>query len=442
MSGRSLFLAPSSSPWKQIRAKRDDGVEGGRSSQNRCAKWSHNALRSLECHSWYNNSLEGNRHKKNDSKSLHRWWCPMRARQYQTKRRVWTPGSVSKYLSVSFYAQGLFRKPRHTPPAGLIGDSAQRPRKEALSWLLLVELGKSCTDHWSPDARLCQKIVVRNDNQQTFWSNTFRGGTKILESERLIHLTTTGVPKNRSSDTCWQRNVLENWPTLRSSTCVDSIILFFSSFYFPQHKKNEEQTEKSKKKKKKKNSVAHTPQRSFLSTCGPTFEFSQSSEHKKTVYFGALLQRSTCKITIDRSTIASLEVIKQSLFSTNCLSRKKLLTFVHMKTPLGNTSHHRHCHVLKRPVFVLRYLACNWRKCSSEMSLEAVPCTHRYTATGFWSQCLQLLSLGHRKFTHLKKKKVTIAMVKPRAPSAIFKASTVSSHWRSFVTLPTHRTAL
>ena len=40
---------------------------------------------------------------------------------------------VSKYLLVSFYAQGLFRKPRHTPPGGLIGDSAQRARKEALS---------------------------------------------------------------------------------------------------------------------------------------------------------------------------------------------------------------------------------------------------------------------------------------------------------------------
>ena len=54
---------------------------------------------------------------------------------------------VSKYLFVSFYAQGLFRKPRHTPPGGLIGDSAQRARKEALSWLLPVPLGKSCTDH-------------------------------------------------------------------------------------------------------------------------------------------------------------------------------------------------------------------------------------------------------------------------------------------------------
>ena len=239
MSGRSLFLAPSSSPWKQIRAKRNDGVEGGRSSQNRCAKWSHNALRSLECHSRYN-SLEGNRHKKNDSKSLHRWWRQTRERQYQTKRRVWTLACVSKYLLVFFYAQGLFRKLRHRPPGGLIGDSAQRPRKEALSWLLLVELGKSCTDHWSPDARLCQKIVVRNDNQQTFWSNTFRGGTKILESARLIHLTTTGVPKNRSSDTCWQRNLFENWPTLRSSTCVDSINFVFFFILFSQEKKNEE----------------------------------------------------------------------------------------------------------------------------------------------------------------------------------------------------------
>ena len=69
-----LLLSPSSSSSSSSRVPTTQGfdsVEVAGSNQNSCAKWSQDARRCLEGRCRYSNSLEGNRHEKNDSKSLH-----------------------------------------------------------------------------------------------------------------------------------------------------------------------------------------------------------------------------------------------------------------------------------------------------------------------------------------------------------------------------------